>query len=377
MPQVNPFLAEAEARLPLIDPERELLRETPIDSFDVLHAILRASPSLEDGRLGMRRQLLMQLCLPLLSEAYRAALQEAWPMPMPTGLNLRLAPAGPGAGLAPNWRGVAGSGSLAGAAPVDLLGRGDHGTWPVRDQGGRPTCVAHAAAAALEWHGAPPGAARPRYSTSFLYFHLRRFGAALPLQDMQRFSDGGAKLDWAKHVLSGVGICDEADWPDSKPIDEAPGNFASARAKQPFQQLECWDIGVLPVRPDAPAQAVLTLLTEGRPVAVSMPEFSDPQFNGETNWENPLTWAKGQVLPVPLFWQQAPIGHAVCILGFQPAPAEPLGGWFIFRNSRGSLFARKMPDLARRDPPIVPAPGYGAIQASLLDRCVFEIFAPR
>lgn len=373
----NPFAEEAEARLRLLEPERGLLRDTPIHSFDVLHAVLRASPSLDDGRLGIRRQLLMELCQPWLSESYLAALRQVWPPAQPSGLDLRLVSADPRPELAPDWRGAGMPASLAGAPRVELLSEREARSWPVRDQLGRHTCVAHAAACALELRQMPPAPPGPRFSVSFLYFHLRRFGAELPGQDMQRFRDGGAKLEWAKHVLPGVGICDEVDWPDSKPVDEAPSNLATARAKQPFQQIECWDLDPLPTRPDAPAAAILALLLERRPVAVSMPEFRDPKSTGETNWSNPKTWSSGEVLPTTPFWDRTDLGHAVCVLGFQPASSDPLGGWFIFRNSRGPFFAGATPDLSKPAAPWVPGPGYGAIQASLLDSCVYEIFSPR
>jgi len=77
----------------------------------------------------------------------------------------------------------------------------------------------------------------------------------------------------------------------------------------------------------------------------------------------------------------AVLAHAVCILGFQPAPEEALGGWFIFRNSLGLRFAENAPDAARRRAdgtprtPFVPDNGY-ALSASHLEAHLWEILAP-
>lgn len=69
------------------------------------------------------------------------------------------------------------------------------------------------------------------------------------------------------------------------------------------------------------------------------------------------------------------MGHAVCILGFQPDPNEALGGWFIFRNSLGERWSTDPPILGDVTPPIVPEAGYGAISARHIEEHVYEIFA--
>jgi hypothetical protein len=70
------------------------------------------------------------------------------------------------------------------------------------------------------------------------------------------------------------------------------------------------------------------------------------------------------------------MGHAVCIVGFQPDPDEALGGWFIFRNSLGQRWSKYAPVQGDVTLPVVPEQGFGALSATHLEQYVYEIFAP-
>ncbi|MCU0889865.1 MAG: hypothetical protein MUC64_17995, partial [Rubritepida sp.] len=287
-----------------------------------------------------------------------------------------------------SWPGLARPRSLAGEAPVTrLLARALAADWPPRDQGASPSCVAFAACAALEAAGAvAPG---ERLSAAFLYRRMR----LLPLGEGPEppgAEIGATKLGDAARVIVEEGLLTEREWRDSspmrlerQPMPDDPGETLRDQARQrrlPFG-LGYWDRGDQGW-PGA-ARAVLELLKEGRPVAVTLPEYEAPVGRGAiTNWRLPAVWLRGEVLDPPKLWKRAASGHAVCILGFQPAEDDPLGGWFIFRNSLGLRFATGAPGPERRSadgtplPPRVPDNGYGAISAIHIEDHLWEILAP-
>ena len=63
-------------------------------------------------------------------------------------------------------------------------------------------------------------------------------------------------------------------------------------------------------------------------------------------------------------------GHVVCVTGFIPDPAEPLGGWFVFRNSWGLEFASHatLPDSG----PTSGTRGYGLLSATHVNNYCWE-----
>jgi hypothetical protein len=61
------------------------------------------------------------------------------------------------------------------------------------------------------------------------------------------------------------------------------------------------------------------------------------------------------------------------VLAFQPDPQEPAGGWFIFRNSVGDDWA-KNPNLLTQGPR-VPARGWGALSATMVNEHAWEMLA--
>ena len=102
----------------------------------------------------------------------------------------------------------------------------------------------------------------------------------------------------------------------------------------------------------------LLLACFGRPVAISLPVFTDP-YSKLDNWTTAVGYTFGRVLdPAPFTVVTA--AHAICITGFQPDPNERTGGWFTFRNSWGKTWAQ----MNR---------GYGCVSATYVDKFCLEI----
>jgi hypothetical protein len=365
------FLDSHAARIGLSEDERAAIGRA-VTTPEGLHGLLLAGslplPAARQREIGQR-------IWPLLPARYRAFLSGDAPTEaMPRGA---MAPAAPSPAPPPeDWPGRRGPASLAGEGAVSgLLEDALRRDWPPRDQGASPTCVAFAACAALEAAGAvAPG---HRLSAAFLYQRMRERPSDAP-----GAAQGATKLGTAAAVLAEEGIVTERAWRDSASLVSPPPSeiLAAARANR-LAGIAYWD------RADhgwpGAARAVLELLREGRPVAISLPEYQAPVGRGAiTNWRMPSVWLQGEVLDPPEGWTRTLSGHAVCILGFQPAEEEALGGWFIFRNSLGLRFAENAPDPARRradgsvPAPFVPDNGYGALSASHVDAHLWEIFAP-
>lgn len=61
-------------------------------------------------------------------------------------------------------------------------------------------------------------------------------------------------------------------------------------------------------------------------------------------------------------------GHAVCVTGFVPNPAEPNGGHFVIRNSWGSGWGTLGNPADARN----PEPGYGSVSATYVELYAWE-----
>lgn len=79
---------------------------------------------------------------------------------------------------------------------------------PVRDQGDRSTCVAHAVVACAERHFS-----HPDLSEQFLYWAAKIHGGDLFPEE------GGTWLRSAKNALTGIGLCEEVLWPYDRSLD--------------------------------------------------------------------------------------------------------------------------------------------------------------
>jgi hypothetical protein len=107
-------------------------------------------------------------------------------------------------------------------------------------------------------------------------------------------------------------------------------------------------------------------------VAIAVPVVHS---GSATNWMHPDTVRFGVVGDPPRGWvppETDGMGHAVCVVAFHRDPAEPAGGWFVFRNSHGLDWARAAPAAVR---PRVPHAGFGAISASYVDGYCWEMLS--
>jgi hypothetical protein len=114
---------------------------------------------------------------------------------------------------------------------------------------------------------------------------------------------------------------------------------------------------------------VLNLLKRGRLVAITLPVFVDGNNRDIDNWNADLARVYGVVMDPPPS-AVAEVGHAVCVTGFVPDASEPMGGYFVFRNSWGSAWANTAPSAGTRYH--TPQPGYGQVTASYVEKYLWE-----
>jgi len=190
---------------------------------------------------------------------------------------------------------------------------------PVRDQGDRGTCVAHAALAAYE-HYLQRSGAYVDMSEQFCYWNCKKHD--------RHPQTAGTWLSVAMSLLKRDGCCPETTWPyvsAPKPMDEGQGPPPGGSQAQALQ------FRIRNSNQLAPT-SVLDLKTElaqSRVVA-----FSIPVFNAW--YRNPWVAYTGEiVLPPPGSVRVG--GHAMCLVGCIDLPDQPQigGGKFILRNSWG------------------------------------------
>ncbi|QYU70034.1 hypothetical protein J4558_07935 [Leptolyngbya sp. 15MV] len=366
---------ELARALSLNQEERDYCERYRITSADELHADLLASPSLERTDPRIRRAQLLTDLEQFLSPAYRRELSGPDPdIALGFDFSQSLRDNSPKVRAAlTGWPGETRSPDLNDEEGVDLLGHWPP-LWPVRDQGfSEPTCVPFAVNACQEWEDLKPGIGASRLGSVFLYQRIRS-------QLGPGSGQGGTKLTEVEAIMPVEGVCREALWPDSSSITAAPSASALNDAATRRRAAQCADLGWNnPSRLPGPARTTLELLRLGRPVAITIPTFRDPMSTSKTtNWTDAYARVTGVVRPKKANWDFVG-GHAVCILGFQPATKDTLGGYFIFRNSWGDRFAKQ--PLTPAAPqgggkpvePTVPARGYGAIGASEIEAYVSEL----
>ncbi|WP_141213294.1 C1 family peptidase [Janthinobacterium sp. PC23-8] len=220
---------------------------------------------------------------------------------------------------------------------------------PVRHQGMRGTCVAHAALAAYEHKLFLTGAAQDM-SEQFLYWNCKR-------------SDGipnteGTWLAIAMPLLKRDGVCSESSWPYvPTPVlgnegqgPALPGSQLAALAFRipGFKQLSPTYV------PDLKGE-----LAANRCVAFSIPVFN--------SWlRNPWVANKGDI-PMPIPTEIRVGGHAMCLVGYIDMPNQPElgGGRFILRNSWGATWGINSPY----------GSGYGTIPYAYLAKLGAEAYS--
>jgi Papain family cysteine protease len=242
--------------------------------------------------------------------------------------------------------------------------------WPARNQGNRSTCVAFAVTACAEDAICAAGQYE-RLSEQFLYWAARQVKP-----DPHEAADV-IRLKYASQVLQDVGISTAAVCPYDMSLDGTdPGPEPSDDVKQEAagRTFDCgtyYDIKNHQVPPNGVpiATTVANLLTENkRPVAVCLKMFQNPTTNQSA-------WTATNAIHYGIIDDPAPTdtlvnSHCICIVRWWPDNCEPSGGYFVFRNSWGGIFAeRAHSSLA----PAVPGPGYGVISATYINTWSYEI----
>jgi Papain family cysteine protease len=193
---------------------------------------------------------------------------------------------------------------------------------PLRSQGDRSTCVAHAVCAMAECLISRSTGESLDLSEQFLYWNSKRIDGEP--------NDPGTFIKVATELSVSDGNCLEATWPYNPQIVE--GNEgqdpppASAGPEAATRLLSA----AVPVTERSP-QAIRDALDEGKPVALSVPVYQ--------NWDgNPAVNASGEI-PMPLPRSKLVSGHAMCAVGYGSDPAMAGRGAFVLRNSWGADWA--------------------------------------
>jgi papain like protease len=220
---------------------------------------------------------------------------------------------------------------------------------PIRDQGDRGTCVAHAVVAMQECLEKRRSGADLDLSEQFLYWVCKMNDG-----DAQGF---GTWQRVAVPLVVDVGICEESIWsyngvkmagnesqgppPDR---DKAYENAANHRATR----------GV--VYPRTALDGLRVRLTSGDPVGISVPVYS--------NWGAFTVEQQGHI-PMPPPRERSESGHAMLLVGYGFDEGFLGGGYFIVRNSWGTDWAPQSPF----------EPGYGTLPFSYVERYAWELFS--
>ena len=265
------------------------------------------------------------------------------------------------------------------------------GKWPVRDQYGRGTCVSFGVCAALELSLANELDIYPtRISEEFIH-HRMQIAHPLPRSEQNRVPKGVFLLKQAMLVLEEDGFLESYALPyrsrtwvsyESYP-DEVSLLMLASKNKR-----KCLDYGrrLGPSLSDPRyeysdsdplAKRFFKHLKGGHPVVIGVPMF--PHDSGLSNWTLPQTMANGIVYcpedeNQPNLRAPRTDGHVVCLTGFIPDENEPLGGWFVFKNSWGCEFGTHNGGFHAS--PYQIQRGFGVISATHIDRYCWEYLVP-
>jgi len=219
---------------------------------------------------------------------------------------------------------------------------------PVRNQGDRGTCVAHAGCAVAECLRKQATAEVIDYSEQFLYWNCKTHDGSA--------EEEGTWLRVAMPTLVSDGVSFERTWPYNP--TKTPGNESQGPPPDPaiVEALTQRFSGVLPVSPTSSTD-MRDLLDRSVPIAVSIPVYE--------NWiQAPAVQATGLV-PMPEPFARLEGGHAICLAGYGYDTSFTGGGAFIFRNSWGVEWAEASPF----------QPGYGVLPFAYIDEFGVEAFS--
>jgi Papain family cysteine protease len=359
---VTIYLKELRAHALLTEEEYESLASTGAQSAEELYALTLHFPDLLADELpGSNLAKISALAAQRTTLAFRNAALARSASPLVFSKGARQPPNVPypiGAQAASSGTAVGASSPPAPPAPIDHHSALRSSGWPVRDQGQRGTCVAHAMAACKEALAVSAGAPSDQ-SEQFLFWGAKQLDPS---------AADGTLHGYALAALHSYGLCGESLWPYvSMPSPASvhqgpPPSPAIAAARSALH------VGGGVTSPSN-AQALYQALLRG-PVAIGVPVFADPANPAKDNWNIGGMMEYGRIMEPP---RRSVVvgGHAVCVLGFAPDAREPAGqGWFIIRNSWGtSSWGSWLPHGTYWG----PEPGYGQISWSYVDSYLWEL----
>ena len=187
---------------------------------------------------------------------------------------------------------------------------------PVRNQGSRGTCVAHAVIAVREQleiaAGSPP---EMNLSEQYVYWWCKAHDGIPKVS--------GTYVSVGMRCLNETGAPWEEVWPyvsrETGDQGQGPPPPAAANGDPAFRTLRSQQFN------RADITGIKTCLSEGRVVAFSIPVFDSWYASSATS-----RWGK---ITLPLPGEPADGGHAMALVGYQDDPDVPGGGYFLVRNS--------------------------------------------
>lgn len=182
---------------------------------------------------------------------------------------------------------------------------------PIRNQGGRGTCVAFAMTAVHEFHRKMAGVSQD-FSEQFLYYETKLIDG--------HPSDCGTWQVKAAQVLASNGECRESVWAyNPAGACNQGGEPANARSDGAGYKLPTLILGPKDVN------AIKSALAGGAAVGFSIPVYDSWYRSAYTRQTGRINTRVGSEPPVG--------GHAMCFVGYQDDSSVPGGGFFILRNS--------------------------------------------
>ncbi|MDG1531169.1 MAG: hypothetical protein P8Q99_07425 [Paracoccaceae bacterium] len=278
--------------------------------------------------------------------------------------------------------------------------------WLVRDQSNRGTCNAFAVVAAEELSRSLNSGTIGPLSEEYLYAEMRSqplppvvteeadktlieesgatflLQAVQPMKSEKLFKAGDTKYDEDRFLASNfdVGLA-----PSSAEKVTKHSEYVHNIWKKPNVGLsDNWFNDIL--QGETVVSTFLEQIQNNVPVVASFALFDGVGSGVFTSPEARLYGRARYPLPSIVKDLNAVLGHTVCLVGFIPTESPESGfdienpdtqnpedenGWFVFRNSYGAFsFGRDA--LQRKSRPYIPAPGYGIIKASDVERYCWE-----
>jgi len=215
---------------------------------------------------------------------------------------------------------------------------------PVRSQGARGTCVAHAVSAVLECLEKRENGQSIDLSPQFLYWSAKHNDGHI--------EKSGTFIRVAAKQAAIVGVCEESYWPYNP--DVVGGNESHCPPPPGAMDAAGDHKAGSDVQVSRTSTAIRDLIDQSTPVAFSVPVYA--------SWINPF----GKV-PMPIPHAPCLGGHAMCAVGYRIDPTAPGGGFIIAKNSWG-------PDRAAQHP---LAPGYFDVPFEYIDEYGWEVVTLR